>query len=104
MARQFRLPLLLVLAALTIAFVAKPTPALAFTPYCTSGIGHYYHCDNIDGWRSSYCGAIQFCTVGHLCYEWDCADDGNGNIVPGDPVTPGPQMCYCGYYGVTCCG
>ncbi len=105
MARLLRLPLLLTLAGLTIAFVLRANPAAAFTPHCNYGVGHYYQCDNIMGYSSSACGGPVYCTIGHMCYEWDCADDGEGNIVPGNPYTPGPQMCFCqpGYGYINCC-
>lgn len=77
-----RLPLLLLLAGLTIAFLSVPAPAEASGPSCGSSSGHYWGSFPIMGTQSSTCGLVQWCRVGTNYCEWDCVSDGHGGYNP----------------------
>jgi hypothetical protein len=64
MAHMLRLPLLILLAGLTTAFLLIPSPANA-EPSCYNGAGHYEDtaCDEL--WQGS-------CRVGSVCFTYDC--------------------------------
>src|SRR5262249_4283757 len=82
MARRIRLPLLLVLACLTIAFVLKSTPAAAESPNCNDNVaGPHHSCSPIMGYQSSDCGTITFCAIGRTCWDWDCEYNEGGELV-----------------------
>jgi hypothetical protein len=104
MARQLRFPLLLVLACLTIALVLKSTPAAAESPNCNDGVpGPHSSCNDIQGWQSPSCGEIVFCTIGHICFQWDCEFNEGGDLVISNVMSAGPQLCYCNPFSTHCC-
>jgi len=102
--QRIRLPLLLLLGALTIAGVLIPTPALA-SPSCSGrDPGHYENTDSVSGYTNSLCGPITFCVIGTQHFSWDCVDDGNGGTYVDNVVADPPSFCNCnGYEARKCC-
>jgi hypothetical protein len=104
MARRLRLPLLLLLGALTTLFVLLPaSPALAEPTCAGRPPGHYYDCDDINGYQDSSCGPIVYCKIGQICYTWDCVPAGGGGTTVAN-VSAQTTFCNCfGYTLKKCC-
>jgi hypothetical protein len=102
--RRLRLPLLLLLASLTVTLVLLPRPAAA-GPVCGSETGQFFDCDDIMAWESYDCwqpGWSEYCKIGWMCWTWDCVQVG-GEIVVQNVIQDGPFFCECSPTDRKCC-
>jgi hypothetical protein len=108
--RQLRLPLLLLLAVLTLAFLATEREAFAGTPTCTTSGTGFHDSEEIRSRGQVWCGSIcdfqntQECRIGTNNYTWDCVDNGNGTYSPTNVQVTQYFCQFCPNCGYICCG
>ena len=108
MAKKLRLPLLLMLASLTMLWVLAPEPAFAAQPgTCPNGVGHYTSIQPLYGWakpQNTGCNPMAssvWCKVANQEVDWECVLT-NGTIHPANFVYWSPSFCGCQAVKVCC--